>query len=311
MRVLVTGATGFLGRRLVRALLEAGHEARVVSRDPARARSVLAGASPPNGSVDAFVWDYHAQPFPAEALEGVQAVYHLMGEGIAGGRWTARKKRELLASRIVSTEKLIAALPETCTDFLCASAIGVYPGTTHEPFDETTALPSADTFLTELCAAWEAGARRAESPDRRVVSMRIGLVLGETGMMAPLVPLYRLGLGGPLGDGQQRLPWVHVDDLVAMMLFLLPHRELSGPVNLVGPAPVTLGQFSQTLARVVKRPHLFRVPTAAIRLVLGEAAVLVLASYNVLPKKLEDAGFTFRYTNHEAAIAAVLREHFA
>jgi len=305
MRILVTGGTGFLGQRLLASLRAKGNELVVTSRDAARARAKL------GDDVRAFRWDYHREPFPAEALAGVEAVYHLMGENIAAGRWTARRKRELTGSRITSTHKLVAALPDTVTDFLCASAIGVYPGDSNAPFDEATALPAPETFMTHLCADWEAEAAQAASPSRRVVSMRIGLVFGETGMLAPLVPLYKAGLGGPIGNGKQQLPWVHVEDLVAMMEFVLAHRELTGPVNLVGPEPVPLEEFSRTLAAVLRRPHLFRVPAAAIKLALGEASALLLSSYNILPKKLTDAGFSFTYPNHRAAVEAVVRDHFS
>ncbi len=305
MRILVTGATGFLGKRLVKSLLADGHDLVVTSRDPERAAAELGEA------VRAVAWDYRAQPLPAEAMSGVSAVYHLMGEKIGPGRWTRRKKEVLRGSRIQSTEKITAALTDQVTDFLCASAIGIYPGDTHAPFDETSELGSPDSFMTRLCSDWEAAAAATASSSRRHVSMRIGLVLGETGMLAPLVPLYRLGLGGPLGDGKQMIPWVHADDLVAMFRFVLSHRELSGPVNLVGPEPVPLAVFSRTLASVVRRPHLLRVPGFAIRAALGEASALVLSSYNVVPSKLRGAGFEFRFSAHAPALESVVREHYS
>lgn len=301
-RTLVTGATGFLGRRLVAALEARGHAVVVTSRDAERARESL------GGSVACFGWDYRSEPFPARALEGVESVYHLMGESIASFRWTPSKKEALRGSRIDSTHALAAALPDSVRDFLCASAIGIYPGDTHEPFDEDTPLPPPRAFLPRLCHDWEAAAAAAATPSRRVANLRIGLVLGESGMLAPLVPLYRLGLGGPVGDGRQRLPWVHVDDLIEMMLFVRSHRELEGPVNLVGPEPVALETFSRTLARIVHRPHLFRVPAALVRIALGEAATLLLASYDVRPAKLTKSGFAFRYPTHEAALESVVRE---
>jgi uncharacterized protein (TIGR01777 family) len=150
----------------------------------------------------------------------------------------------------------------------------------------------------------------AARPGRRRASLRIGLVLGESGMLGPLVPIYGLGLGGPLGDGRQLVPWVQVDDVVDMMRFVLADRELTGPINLVGPAPVTLGTFSETLARVLERPHFFRVPAALIQVALGEASALLLSSYNVLPSKLKKRGFTFRHTTHESALESVVREYY-
>jgi uncharacterized protein (TIGR01777 family) len=304
VRTLITGATGFLGRRLVASLLGDGEDVVVTSRNPARAAHQL------GESVRAFGWDYRREPFPAAALEGVSVVCHLMGENIAAGRWTRRKKQELRGSRIESTQKLVAALPDSVTDFLCASAIGIYPGDSHEPFDEGSQLESPTSFMTQLCTDWEAAAAAAETPSRRRVSMRIGLVLGEAGMLAALVPLYRLGLGGPLADGRQQLPWVHVDDLVAMLRFVATHRELSGPVNLVGPAPISLGELSRSLAAVLKRPHFLRIPGRAVRAVLGEASAMVLSSYNVLPSKLLESGFEYRYRSHEPALQSVIRDYY-
>ena len=305
MRILVTGATGFLGRRLVGSLLRAGNDVVVTSRDTGRARDRF------GEPVQAVGWDYHREPFPAAALEGVSVVYHLMGENIGTGRWTRNKKQELRGSRIQSTQKLVVALTDDVTDFLCASAIGIYPGDSYERFDEASQLDSPMSFMTRLCADWEAAASEAETPTRRRVSMRIGLVLGEAGMLARLVPLYRLGLGGLLADGTQQIPWVHIDDLVAMLDFVLSHRELTGPVNLVAPEPVSLGDLSRTLASILKRPHILRVPGFVLRAAMGEASEMILSSYNVLPSKLLRSGFDFRYRSYESALESVVRDYYS
>jgi uncharacterized protein (TIGR01777 family) len=303
-RILVTGATGFLGRRLIRALRADQHQIVATSRDPARARDAL------GDSVACFGWDYREEPFPPEALKEVSVVYHLMGENIGTGRWTRSKKEALRGSRILSTRKLVSTLHDEVTDFLCASAIGIYPGDTHEPFDERSPLPKPSSFMTRLCADWERAAAEAGTATRRQTCLRIGLVLGESGMLRSLVPLYRLGLGGPLGDGRQLVPWVHVEDVVEMLRFVLAHRELDGPINLVGPAPVALGAFSKALASALKRPHLLRVPAPLVRVALGEASALVLSSYNVLPTKLAESGFEFRYRTHQSALDRVVREFY-
>lgn len=205
---------------------------------------------------------------------------------------------------------LITALHDDVTEFLCASAIGIYPGDTHEPFDEHSPLPKPSSFMTRLCADWERAAAEAGTETRRRACLRIGLVLGENGMLQPLVPLYRLGLGGPFGDGRQLVPWVHVEDAVEMLRFVLAHRELEGPINLVGPSPVALGAFSEALAKALRRPHLLRVPAALVRVALGEASALVLSSYNVLPTKLARSGFEFRYRTHRSALDSVVREFY-
>jgi uncharacterized protein (TIGR01777 family) len=298
-RVLVTGATGSIGRRLVSRLQSDGHDLVATSREAGRAEKTL------GPSVQCVAWDYTREVFPAEALEDVTAVYHLMGENIGAGRWTRRKKKALRESRIVSTQKLVAALPDTVTDFLCASAIGVYPGNSDDAFDEDSTLPAPSSFMTQLCHDWEEAAGQARTATRRAVLLRIGVVLGEEGMLASLVPLYRTGLGGPLGDGRQLLPWIHVDDVVEMMRFVLGRADLTGPINLVGPQPLPLGEFSEALARALGRWHFLRVPAPLIRMALGEASALVLSSYNVEPTRAAQHGFEFRYPTLEAALAGL------
>jgi uncharacterized protein (TIGR01777 family) len=303
-RILITGATGLLGKRLVASFKRDGHDVVATSRNRARAQKTL------GNSVECFAWDYEHEPFPAAALEGVSVVYHLMGESIGTGRWTARKKKALRESRILSTEKLVASLTDDVTDFLCASAIGIYPGDTDEPFDESSPLPEPNSFMTRLCTDWEEAASAAITTKRRQASLRIGLVLAESGMLAPLVPIFRLGLGGPIGDGSQRIPWVHIDDLVQMMRFVLEHGELSGPINLVGPEPVPLETFGRTLARNLRRPSFFKVPAALVRGALGEASSLLLSSYNITPTRLLRSGFTFRYPTHALAQTDILEKFY-
>lgn len=303
-RILITGATGLLGKRLVASFERDGHDVVATSRDRARAQKTL------GDSVECFAWDYQHQPFPVEALAGVSAVYHLMGESIGTGRWTARKKKALHESRILSTKKLVASLPDDVTDFLCASAIGIYPGNTHELMDESSPLPVPSTFMTRLCNDWEEAAAAAITTKRRQASLRIGLVLAGSGMLAPLVPIYRLGLGGPIGDGSQRIPWVHIDDLVNMMRFVLERGELSGPINLVGPAPVSLETFGRTLAQTLSRPSFLKVPAAVVRVALGEASSLLLSSYNIAPTRLVREGFVFRYPTHSDALTDVIEKYY-
>ncbi len=303
-RILVTGATGLIGCRLVQKLSSAGHEVVAISRDAKRAERLL------GTQVTCFAWNHLKEPFPAQALNGVSAVFHLMGENIGQGRWTKAKKEALRNSRIDSTRRLIEALPEEATDFFCASAIGIYPGVGDKAWSEFDEVPSPSSFMTELCADWEHEAQQAANANRRCVSLRTGLVLARGGMLAPLVPLYRLGLGGPIGDGKQYMPWIHLDDAISALLFLLDERELSGPINIVGPAPVSLNAFSETLAQVLGRPHLFRVPAWVMKLVLGEASALILSSYNVLPKRLRESGFQFAYSNHRDALEAVIRDEY-
>ncbi|HYM11550.1 MAG TPA: TIGR01777 family oxidoreductase [Bryobacterales bacterium] len=295
MRALVTGATGFIGRRLFSEL----DRPVALSRHPARARASL------GSSAEIFGWDPEAAPPPKESLHNIDVVFHLAGESVGEGRWTPARKQLLRQSRVLSTRHLVDALASLDTRpqvFVCASAVGYY-GDRGDEIVEETAPPGHD-FLAELCQAWEAEAARARSFGVRVVSIRTGLVLGPSGgALARMLPPFHLGLGGRLGSGRQWMPWIHLDDLAGLYLHAAEKPGIDGPMNGVAPAPVTNAEFTKTLAAVLHRPAIFPVPAFALRLALGEFAGVLLASQRVAPRVAESTGYRFRYT----ALADALR----
>lgn len=296
MRALVTGATGFIGRRLVASL----EQPVVLSRRPDVARQTL-------GDVKAYAWEPGAGPPPAEALEGVEAVFNLAGESVAGGRWTAKRKSRIRASRVIGTRHLVAGIQaqgHRPRVLVSASAVGFYGSRGDEVLEEDS-KPGND-FLAELCQAWEAEANRAKELGVRVVTPRIGLVLGKGGgALAQMLIPFKLGLGGRLGDGRHWVPWIHLDDLVGLLLHAAKNK-ISGAVNAVGPAPVTNREFTRALASALNRPAIFPVPEFALRLIFGELASVLLASQRVLPRVAEKTNYRFRYTSLEQAFGDIV-----
>jgi uncharacterized protein (TIGR01777 family) len=298
MRALVTGATGFIGGRLLEKLTQPA----VLSRAPELALRRL------GNKVGVHGWDPAAGPAPAQAFAGVDTVFHLAGEPVAEGRWTAAKKQRIRQSRVEGTRNLVAAiesLPERPKILVSASAVGFYGDRGDEMLEETSA-PGQD-FLAGVCREWEAEALRAASLGIRVVTARIGLVLGPSGgALARMLTPFKLGLGGRLSSGRQWMPWVHLDDLVGLLLHAAGNAAISGAMNAVGPAPVTNREFTETLATVLNRPAIFPVPAFAIRLMFGEVADVLLGSQRVLPKVAERTGYRFRYPMLPHALRAAI-----
>ncbi len=302
--VAVTGATGLVGTQLVRTLAAAGAEIRVVARDPNRARGKLPAAA------RIFRWQ-NTQPEPG-ALEAITAVVHLAGEPIFHGRLSAARKNRIRSSRIDTTRGIVSALAElpsaarpTC--LICASAVGYYGSHADAVICEDA--PAGSGFLADVCRDWEAEAVRAEVLGVRVVCLRIGLVLARTGGALPLlVQLFRLGLGGPLGNGRQWLSWIQLDDLVSLIRFASTEEKLAGAVNATSPEPARNGDFTRELARQLKRPAFFRVPASALHLALGELAGELLNSRRVVPARVQAAGFHFAHPELEGALSAVLNK---
>ncbi|MCB1172377.1 MAG: TIGR01777 family oxidoreductase, partial [Leptospiraceae bacterium] len=208
-------------------------------------------------------------------------------------------------SRIVSSQNLIPAMPASVKHYISASAISFYPSDDTRCYTEqdSRAVPTKPSdFASRIVHDWEAAADKAARQERRVVKLRIGLVLGDSGLLARLLPVYRMGLGGPIGDGRQWLSWIHVTDLIQAVQFILDDEQISGPVNLAAPQPERFQDFSRTLASVLNRPHFLRVPRIALQLGMGEAAELALASICMQPKRLLDAGFRFEFPELENAL---------
>jgi uncharacterized protein (TIGR01777 family) len=306
MTIVITGATGLVGRPLVRQLLADGHDIRVLTRDVQRARQQLPARCRP------FTWNPAAGTIDAAALAGAQAVVSLAGEGVAEGRWTAARKRAIRESRVAGTRLLVqtlASLPEDGrpTALISASAIGVYGDRGDELLDEE-AVPGSG-FLAEVCTAWEREVGAAERLGVRVAIVRVGIVLGkEGGALARMLPPFRLGLGGRIGSGRQWMSWIHLDDLVSLVAHATTHGEVRGVLNGVAPEPVRNADFTRTLGRALGRPTVFPVPAIGLRTALGEMAGILLASQRVVPQAAVRAGFAFRHPTLPAALADLLAD---
>jgi uncharacterized protein (TIGR01777 family) len=295
MKILISGASGLIGSALVRSFCDAGHAVtRLVRRQPGPAE---------------VRWDPAAGRLDPAGLEGLDAVVHLAGEGIAAGRWTQHRKARIRDSRARGTRLLsqaLAGLARRPEVFASASAIGYYGNRGDEPLDEES--PPGSGFLAEVCREWEAATEPAAKAGIRVVQLRLGMVLASPGgALARMLPMFRVGLGGRLGDGRQYVSWITLDDVVGAIGHVLATDTLQGPVNLVAPRPVTNRQFTAALARVLRRPALLPAPAFALRILLGQMAEeLLLASARVVPRRLLDAGYRFRHEELEAALRHVL-----
>ncbi len=294
---LLSGASGMLGSALQRALAARNLPIlQLVRRTPV--------------SPNQLQWNSATTPAIAhpEALDGLAAAIHLSGSGVAAHRWTTAYKREMTLSRVQSTRALattLAHLHHPPQAFLVASAVGIYGNRSDELLDETSAPGSG--FLADLCQQWEAAAQPAVDAGIRVVHLRFGVVLGQGGALAHMLPMFRLGLGGPLGDGQQWMSWISLDDALAAILFVLDTPTLSGPINFTCPNPVTNAEFTRALSRTIHRPALLRAPAFALRLALGQMAdETLLSSARVFPSRLTTARFPFTQPTVDQALAAVL-----
>ena len=299
--VLVSGGTGFIGSRVCTALHEQGDTVYVLSRNPRRAETQLKSVRAVYG------WNPETEKLPSEATSDVKAVVHLTGETIAG-RWNAEKKRQIRDSRILSTRNLVeslAALPTKPDVLVCASAIGYYGDSGDAHFTEVS--PPGTDFLAKVCQEWETEAQKADAFGIRVVLVRIGLVLGlGGGLLTQVLPPFKMGVGGILGSGRQWMSWIHVDDVVGIVIHALENAEIRGPLNATAPVPVRNVEFTKTLGRVLRRPTLFPVPTFGLRLMMGEFADFVVLSQNVLPEKTEVSGYEFRHRTLESALRDLL-----
>jgi uncharacterized protein (TIGR01777 family) len=303
MRVVVSGATGLIGRALVRALRTRGEEVVALSRDERRARSVL------GDGVEVHAWPPRTDaPPPESALAGADAVVNLMGEPVAQ-RWNAHSKHAIRESRVAGTRQLVAGLlalaPERRpTTLVSQSATGFYGPHDDQPLTEDD--PAGNDFLAEVVVAWEREALQAAT-ELRVAVTRTGVVLaGEGGALAKMLPFFRLGIGGPVAGGRQYVPWIHLDDVVGALLLCLELPQATGPVNLTAPGPVTNAELSRTLGRVLRRPAVLPVPAFALNALYGEMAQIVTTGQRVLPARLEQLGYTFRHPDLEAALRDVL-----
>ena len=297
MRIAITGSSGLIGSALVTARRRDGDEViRLVRRAPRSADEVSWDPQAPRGGLD-----------PA-ALRGVEAVVNLAGAGVADHRWTASYKAEIRASRVTGTHalaSLLAGMDSPPSVVLSGSAIGWYGDTGGREVDESA--PAGTGFLAGVVKDWEAAADPAREAGLRVITLRTGIVISrQGGMLARMLPPFRLGLGTRLGPGTQVMSWVAMADWTRVARFLLDHPEVSGPVNLTSPQPVTNAEFTSALAAALHRPAVLSVPSPVLALALGGVTSDLMSSARVLPQRLSDAGFEFSFTDMAGALAAEL-----
>lgn len=306
MKILMTGATGFVGSYLVPELEREGHRLVVLSREPEKAKAKL-------GAVHQyFSWDYTQGTPPKECFEGVDAIIHLMGEGIAEKRWSERQKKIILDSRVKSSELIAAAankhLEKPLKVFVSASAVGFYDLNGDATVTEDT--PRGHGFLAEVCGAWEDAARKLTATERHVI-FRIGVVFGHSGgALAKMLLPFKMGVGGILGTGKQFMNWVHVQDLVGMIVASVGNARFSGVYNAVSPHNATNFEFTKTLGKVLHRPTILPAPAFALKMALGEMSDLLLKGQHIKPKRLMDLGFEFKFANLTQALeeACLIRD---
>jgi uncharacterized protein (TIGR01777 family) len=297
MKCIISGGTGFIGRRVVDRLLKDSHYVGVWSRKPGLDRRT---------AVATHSWDPLAGDPPLESLNGMDCVIHLAGENVAQ-RWTPEVKRRIHDSRVLGTQRLVDSIERVRHKpkiLVCASAIGIYGDRGDEILTEDS-VPGTG-FLADTCRAWEAEADRARRYGMRVVKVRIGFVLGKDGgALQKMVPAFKAFVGGRLGSGKQWVPWVHVDDVAEIFAYAV-ENEISGVWNATSPNPVRNSEFTKELARTLGRPALFPAPTAALKLAFGEFAQHMADSARVIPEKLSKAGFEFRHAELGEALRDLL-----
>ncbi|MBS3977577.1 MAG: TIGR01777 family oxidoreductase [Syntrophomonadaceae bacterium] len=303
MKVLVFGGTGFIGKNLTRELTTNGYRVGVVTRHTDNASNNI------SNNLRVIKWQYSSPFMVFTEFRDVDVVVNLAGESIAKSRWTNSVKQEILASRIKATKALVAAINDGYIQpkvLINASAVGYYgPCGDEEKTEETGA---GQDFLAQVCQEWENEAYKVQNPITRVITARIGLVLGAEGALNKMVLPFKIYLGGSLGSGSQWLSWIHINDLTRLIMFMMEYRELSGPINATAPEPVRMKTFCSVLGKVLNRPSWLPVPELMLKIALGEMAEMLLHGQRVVPKKAINAGFEFRYPNLRLALEDVLKK---
>lgn len=295
-KIIITGGTGFIGGNLTASLLERGYQVTILSRHARKIPFKYQGQK-----VSVFLIDLVEQKPPAALFQDVYAIIHLAGEKIYGW-WSKEKKKLIYESRVLSTRNLINSIQNVKRKphvFISASAVGYYGNREGEELDETS--PPGNDFLARLCVNWEQEAKKGDSLGLRTVQVRTSPVLGHGGFLQKLLPLYKLGLGFIIGSGKQYFPWIHIQDIVRVYLYAL-ESNIHGPINASAPEYITYKEFSDILAKTVKRPAFLRMPTWIIRAISHDLADALSTSQKVYPKKLQDAGFTFLFPKIKEAL---------
>ncbi len=299
MRIALSGATGFLGRHLVERLCADGHSIALLARRPVTGLPA---------AVETYLWNPPKVEAPAQAFAGADAIIHLAGATV-NQRWTKESKELLRSSRIDSTRSLVQSLSTLSRRpslFVSASATGFYGDRGDEILTESSA--AGDNFLAELSVSWEKEATLARALGMRVQLLRTGVVLGlEGGALPSMLPVFRFGIGGKLGSGQQWMSWIHVEDWVGCVLKLLKEELPSGPYNLTAPEPCRNEEFTHLLGKVLNRPAFLPVPEFALKLLFGEMSTVILGSQRVIPEALLKSGYEFRYPALESGLRSLLQ----
>ena len=305
MKIAITGATGFVGTRLVERLHNEGHQLIIFSRSASKAQKVFPASAFPNLEVVAYT--------PTESgawqqtISGCDGVVNLAGEPIAEGRWTPEQKQKIIKSRQLGTQKIVEAIAQANPKpavLVNASAIGYYGTSETATFEETSS--AGNDFLAEVCQTWETEAEKVKPTGTRLVIIRLGIVLGKGGALGKMLPIFQIFAGGTIGSGQQWVSWVHRDDVVNLIMLALQQPQVEGILNATAPKPVRMNEFCQTLGEVLHRPSWLPVPSFAIEVLLGEAAKVVLEGQEVLPKKTLSSGFEYKFPTLKPAIEEIL-----
>lgn len=306
MKILITGATGFVGTALTRKLITEGHEVHILTRNTEKLSGVFK-----DQRVSAFEWRDTSTLPPRESIVGINGVINLMGENIAAKRWSAEQKKKLHTSRVESTMNLTTLLNQNLTApldfFISASAVGIYPVNLNDCLTEDAKL--AQNFLASLCKDWEAAAHTIQKANR-VVIVRTGVVLEQYGgALAKMLPPFKLGLGGPIGDGNHFMSWIHLDDLVNLYAAAVNHKEMSGVYNATAPHPTDNFHFTKALGHALHRPTLVPVPATALKLAFGEMSSVILDSQKIISNRLPNSHFSFQYETIESAVNKIFENN--
>ncbi|MEL6902501.1 MAG: TIGR01777 family oxidoreductase [Cyanobacteria bacterium J06606_4] len=307
MKIVVTGATGFVGAHFVDRLVSEGHDVKVFTRSEAKARRVFSAAK--FKPVEYVVYTPTQSGEWQAAISGCQGVVNLAGEPISE-RWSAERKNRILNSRKVGTEKLVEAIAKAeqkPSVLVSSSAIGFYGTSETAEFFETSE-PAENDFLSQVCQSWEAEANKAKESGVRVAIIRTGIVLGDGGAIAKMITPFKLYAGGPIGSGRQWFSWIHIDDLVSLFLKALLDPSMHGVYNGTAPEPVRMNDLCKTLGEVMDRPSWLPVPDFAIEALLGDGAVVVLKGQKVLPERTQAAGFSYQYAQPKEALKDVVEK---
>lgn len=301
MKVLIFGGAGFVGRNLIEELLALGYQVCVVTRNCQKTVSNL------GNKVQVIEWDKNSHLFTTNELREIDVVINLAGESIGNRRWSNSVKQEILASRTRTTHAIVTAINDRTIQpkvLINASAVGYYGSRENDEITEIEE-PGQD-FLSQVCRDWESEAYKVQNDSTRVVTIRIGVVLGSEGALNRMVLPFKFYIGGTLGSGNQWLSWIHIKDLTSMIRFVIEHRELTGPINATAPEPVIMRNFCHVLGDVMNRPSWLPVPELILKIALGQMSEMLLHGQRVVPHKIIGAGFDFQFPNLRSALEDAL-----